>query len=136
MCSDNATTMLALLAQLSISEPLFHEVVSYITEVMTEYQCHPDVVVVEVEAPEVDFERGGLDPAGLRALSDGRRIHIPNHQHTNMDDFILRHTTEDILAASKVFARQGNATLLLFVGKRYGMIPLRKFKGSESALVQ
>jgi hypothetical protein len=122
--SDDATRT-SLLDTVGLSKELFEEFVSYITDVLSGFDSDPDVIMVEVEGPDLKLETN-IHPDGLRTMSDGRRIYVHPSQPT--EDFILRFTTSDVLETAKLYVQDGNVALLVFAGKRYGLLPLMKLK--------
>lgn len=130
--SDDAP-MTAIFEQLGISQPLFQELANCITDVMAGFDDEPNVVVVEIDCLNGNFDRAGLDPDGIRTLSDGRRVFVMNPD-TATDEFILRYTTQDVLTVTQLLARQGKVGLLVFSGKRYALLPIMKVK-LDSTLV-
>ena len=129
--TSNDASVSSMCEALQISKSVLNEIPSHITDVMSNFEFQPDVIVVEIEGPTLKFD--DLDPAFIRTLSDGRRVFV--NPNAGTDEFILRHTTQDILTITKLYAQKGVAALLVFSENRYGLLPLAKFKAPASALI-
>ena len=131
--SDDAATTAVIAASLNITESaLLQEIPDHITDVMMKIETdfEPHVFVVEIEDATIKVD--AFDSARIRTLSDGSRIFI-NPFVT--DEFILRHTTQDILTITKLLAQEGKVALLVFREKRYGILSLGKFKLNQTGVV-
>jgi len=122
--SDDAT-ITSLLDTVGLSKELYEELGSHITDVLSDFESDPDVLVVEIEGPDLKLKTN-VHPDGIRTMSDGRRIYVHPSQPT--EEFILRFTTSDVLDVAKHYVQDGNVALLIFAGKRYGLLPIRKLR--------
>ncbi len=123
--SDDIPNLSSLLDTIGLSKELFADLGSHVTSVMEGFDSDPAVIVVEIEGPNFKFDRQ-FDPNSIRTMSDGRRILVSPNVGTS--EFILRHTTEDILKITKMYVKDGDVALLIFSGKKYALVPIRKFK--------
>jgi len=110
---------------LQTDKDTLEEIIWLIPDVAQNFDTVPEVFVVEIEGPNRPLITN-IIPEFLRTLSNGTRIYVNPIADADVDEFMLRFTTSDVLKAAKLFVEKGGAALLLFAGTNYALMPLGK----------